>query len=195
VIAPFRGDPVTAAHALLGRVLVSRVAGVTTAVRISEVEAYGAEEDPASHAHRGPTPRNATMFGPPGRLYVYRSYGIHWCANVVCRPEGTAGAVLLRGGIPIEGIAAMEGRRGRPDHLSDGPGKLCQALGITGANDGTDLASGPILLEGIAAAGSVTATRRIGVSRAQDRLWRFVWRPVAEVPSRQSPVTRRRGGE
>ncbi|MBI5158119.1 MAG: DNA-3-methyladenine glycosylase [Acidimicrobiia bacterium] len=177
MIPELDGDPVAAARALLGVLLVSRVPGVATAVRISEVEAYGAADDPASHAHRGRTPRNATMFGPPGRLYVYRSYGIHWCANVVCGSEGAAGAVLVRGGIPVAGLATMAERRGRPDHLCDGPGKLCQALGITGAHDGTDLASGPIRLEGPAARGVVTATRRIGVSRAQDRLWRFVWKP------------------
>jgi len=185
VIAALRGDPVAAAQALLGRVLVSRISGVTTAVRITEVEAYGADDDAASHAHRGPTPRNATMFGPPGRLYVYRSYGIHWCANVVCRPEGSAGAVLVRGGIPTQGIPAMERRRGRGDHLSDGPGKLCQALGITGGHDGSDLTSGPIRLEGRQASGLVVASPRIGISQAQDRPWRF----VLKSPVDQSPVS------
>ena len=175
MIAPFRGDPVTAAHALLGRVLVSRVAGVTSAVRISEVEAYGAEEDPASHAHRGPTPRNATMFGPPGRLYVYRSYGIHWCANVVCGPVGSPAAVLLRGGGPVVGMAEMVKRRGRADHIADGPGRLCEALGITALDDGVDLSSGRVRLVGRALPGTIVASPRIGISSAQDRPWRLVW--------------------
>lgn len=169
------GDPVTAAQGLLGRLLVSEVGGRRTVLVIDEVEAYGGGDDPASHAHRGPTPRNRVMFGAPGHLYVYRSYGIHWCANVVCGPAGTAGAVLLRGGIPTDGIAAMIRRRGRSDHLADGPGKLCQALGITGDLDGTSIVAGPVRVVGEPRPGIVEATPRIGISRATERPWRFVW--------------------
>jgi DNA-3-methyladenine glycosylase len=176
VIPALRGDPITAARALLGRRLVSTIGGVTVAVRLTEVEAYGGADDPASHAFSGETARNRTMFGPPGRLYVYRSYGIHWCANVVCGPVGSPAAVLLRGGIPVAGSAAMVARRGRADHLADGPGKLCEALGITGAEDGVDLSSGRVRLEGRAASGAITTSPRIGITRAQERPWRLVWR-------------------
>ena len=170
-----RGDPVTAARALLGRLLVSDVDGVRVAVRISEVEAYGGADDPASHAYRGQTDRNRTMFGPPGHLYVYRSYGLHWCANVVCGAVGAGSAVLLRGGTPEEGVEAMERRRGRQDHLADGPGRLCQALGITGAHDGIDVATGAVRIEGRRSTqGAVVSTPRIGITRATNRDWRFV---------------------
>lgn len=175
MIPALRGDPVTAARALLGRRLVSTIGGVTVALRLTEVEAYGGADDPASHAFAGETVRNRTMFGPPGRLYVYRSYGIHWCANAVCGPVGRPGAVLLRGGVPVAGQAAMVARRGRADHLADGPGKLCEALGITGAEDGLDLAGGRVRLEGRAVPGTMVASPRIGIARAQERPWRFVW--------------------
>ena len=125
---------------LLGAVL--RVRGV--AVRLTEVEAYGgAGEDPGSHAFRGPGRRNATMFGPPGRLYVYFTYGMHWCANVVCGPEGEASAVLLRGGEIVEGIEQARERRPsakRDTELARGPARLALALGLTGADDGAILA-------------------------------------------------------
>jgi DNA-3-methyladenine glycosylase len=176
VIPALRGEPVAAARALLGRLLVSTIGGVRVAVRLTEVEAYSGADDPASHAFSGETPRNRTMFGPPGRLYVYRSYGVHWCANVVCRPAGDPAAVLLRGGSPVEGLAVMVERRGRADHVADGPGRLCEALGIIGAADGADLFTGPVRLVGRAVPGTVTASPRIGISRAQDRPWRLVWR-------------------
>lgn len=176
MIPALRGDPVSAAQALLGRLLVSTIGGSRVAVRLSEVEAYGGADDPASHAFSGETTRNRTMFGPPGRLYVYRSYGLHWCANVVCGPAGVASAVLLRGGIPVQGMAVMRGRRGRADHLADGPGKLCEALGITGGENGVDLTGGRVRLEGRAAPGAIVVTPRIGISRAVERPWRFIWR-------------------
>jgi DNA-3-methyladenine glycosylase len=177
VIAALRGAPLEAARALLGRLLVSSIGGVEVALRLSEVEAYGGADDPASHAHSGETSRNHTMFGPPGRLYVYRSYGLHWCANVVCGPTGSPGAVLLRGGIPERGSEAMALRRGRRDHLADGPGRLCVALGITGDHDGLDLARGPVRVMGRPQAGSVTSGPRVGITRAPQRPWRLVWTP------------------
>jgi DNA-3-methyladenine glycosylase len=165
-----------AAMGLLGRRLVSHVGGVRCDVLLTEVEAYGGADDPASHAHRGPTARNASMFGPGGTLYVYRSYGVHWCLNVVSGPEGEASAVLLRGGIPVAGESEMRRRRGRPDHLTDGPGKLAQALAVTGSHDGTWLLGGGEveILGSPQVGGAVVTGPRIGVSRASERPWRFV---------------------
>lgn len=124
---------------LLGAVLtVTGPAGVV-AVRLTEVEAYAGAADPASHAFRGPTARNAVMFGPPGHLYVYFSYGVHWCANVVCGPAGSAGAVLLRAGRVVEGLGLARERRttSRTDaDLARGPARLTVALGLTGADGG-----------------------------------------------------------
>jgi DNA-3-methyladenine glycosylase len=169
------GPVVPAAQGLLGRRLESRIGGHLVAVVITEVEAYGGLADPASHAHRGPTARNRSMFGPPGTLYVYRSYGIHWCMNVVTGSEGVASAVLLRGGEPVEGEATMVERRGRSDILATGPGRLAQALGVSGDLDGTSVFAGPIRIVGATPSGVTwTATPRVGVSRGTDRLWRFV---------------------
>jgi len=170
------GDVLQSAAGLLGWTLESRVGGRRTAVTITEVEAYAGSEDPASHAYRGETARNATMFGPPGHLYVYRSYGIHWCMNVVVGESGVAHAVLLRGGDPTDGIDLMIGRRGRETNLVDGPGKLAQALGVVGGHDGVDLRSGEVRLLPGPGIGDriVRRTGRIGISRAKDRLWRFV---------------------
>ena len=144
-------DPRQVAVDLLNKVLVhddpefGRIGG-----RIVEAEAYlGAGVDPGSHAYRGPGKRNATMFGPTGRLYVYFTYGMHWCSNVVCNPEGGGGAVLMRALHPMEGLDAMWSRRPkarRERDLCSGPARLTQALGLTGTLDGTDLARGPVLL-------------------------------------------------
>ena len=163
------------ARRLLG-CLLSTDSGGRTAVVIDEVEAYGGADDPASHAFRGPTARNASMFGPAGTLYVYRSYGVHWCANVVTGPEGTGEAVLIRGGRVVEGMELVLARRGRKDHLTDGPGKLTQALAITGDHDGTSVRTGPVRLEVGAAPdpARVRSTPRIGISREAHRPWRFV---------------------
>jgi DNA-3-methyladenine glycosylase len=130
------------AQELIGKLLVRSDGRMA---RLVEVEAYLGLDDPGSHAFRGPTPRSAIMFGPPGRLYVYFSYGMHSCANVVCSPEGTATAVLLRAAQPVEGIAAMEQARShgqrelRERDLCRGPGRLAEAFGITGALNGLDL--------------------------------------------------------
>jgi DNA-3-methyladenine glycosylase len=146
-----------------------------TEVLLTEVEAYGGSDDAASHAYRGETARNGSMFGAPGTLYVYRSYGVHWCANIATGPAGTGRAVLLRGGIPTEGEAVMQQRRGRRDQLVDGPGKLTEALGIDGTHDGTSVLDGPIrLLPREIEEPSIVATPRIGISKAKERLWRFV---------------------
>ena len=167
------------ARDLLGALVVSRAGGGITSARIVETEAYLGYRDPASHGylHRR-NERNAALFGPPGSWYVYLSYGIHWCANVVCGPVGSPAAVLVRGGIPERGIEEMVRRRGRIDHLTDGPGKLCAALGITGEHDGSDAFTGEVRIEGRPKPGEITATPRIGISQAIDRLWRLVWTPT-----------------
>jgi DNA-3-methyladenine glycosylase len=142
--------------------------------RIVEVEAYH-HTDPAAHSYRGKTERNAVMFGPPGRAYVYRSYGLHWCLNFVCEPEGSASAVLIRAIEPTAGLAIMRRRRGVTDDrlLCAGPGRLCEALGITGAQDGLPLDRPPFrLLAPIEEVGIVTGTR-IGITKAVDEPWRY----------------------
>jgi DNA-3-methyladenine glycosylase len=137
----YRRDSRVVAPELLHKVLVCD--GGRVAARIVEVEAYAGGEDPGSHAFRGATARNATMFGPPGRLYVYFTYGMHFCANAVCGDVGVATAVLLRAAAPLEGAEEMRRRRGeaarRDRDLLSGPGKLCQALGLTRDDDGADL--------------------------------------------------------
>jgi DNA-3-methyladenine glycosylase len=184
---------------LLGRLLVHRVPEGTSAVRLVETEAYdGPGLDPASHAHRGPTRRNTVMFGPPGHLYLYFTYGMHWCANVVCGPEGIAQAVLLRAGEPVRGEELMAARRpaSRPRDLARGPARLCQALGLAGWANGAGLTSGPVLLT----AGwpvpddQVTWTGRVGVVAAADRPWRALVTGHPSVsPGRPGPARRPRG--
>jgi DNA-3-methyladenine glycosylase len=165
------------APALLGAVLTSRTGDGLVAVVLTEVEAYDGPDDPASHAWRGRTPRNVVMFGPPGHLYVYFSYGMHWCANVVTGPDGTASAVLLRAGRVVEGHDLARARRGprvAERGLARGPACLTQALGIGRSHDGADLlAGGPIGLEPGAPPASVSIGPRVGVSRAADVRWRF----------------------
>ena len=141
---------------------------------IVEVEAYDSE-DPAAHGFRGPTPRNRSMFGPPGRAYVYRSYGIHWCLNLVCEEEGRAAAVLIRALEPRDGIVAMRDRRGLSDPrlLCAGPGRICQALGVTGAHDGLSLDEPPFELRRDEDPPDVVAGVRIGISVATDLPWRY----------------------
>lgn len=148
--------------------------GVVTAVILTEVEAYD-QTDAASHSFRGPTARTTAMFGPPGHLYVYRSYGIHWCVNIVTGPPGHGAAVLLRGGRAVEGLEAMTLRRGRRTHLCDGPGRLTQALGITGHHDELKLGhDGKIRLRPTGDKPTVIATPRIGITKAAEKPWRFV---------------------
>lgn len=162
------------APALLGALLVVERDGTRLSGRIVETEAYTAD-DPASHSFRGETARNAVMFGPAGHLYVYRSYGIHWCANVVTGPVGDGQAVLLRAVDPVEGLDEMLRRRGRTP-LADGPGKLCQAFGIDGADDGADLCgdgSVRILDDGAPRPIEPLAGPRVGITKAVDTPWRF----------------------
>jgi len=173
-------DVVEAARQLLGWRVSTTFDGETTTIILVETEAYAGSTDPASHAYRGATKRNTSMYAESGTLYVYRSYGVHWCANVVTGPPGEASAVLMRGGLPTVGTARMEQRRGRADHLADGPGKLCSALGITGEHDGSSLEQGPVLLTPPAAPEvvHVDVGPRVGITRAVDRPWRFVARGI-----------------
>lgn len=161
---------------LLGKVLVAG----DRAGRIVEAEAYMGEIDPGSHAFRGPTPRTATMFGPPGHLYVYFTYGMHWCANVVCDDEGTASAVLLRALAPMAGVEAMRAVRPaarRDRDLCNGPAKLCQALGIDGRHDGTDVTTGSdgiwLLDDGWTTDAPAVVSTRIGLTNGADLPWRW----------------------
>jgi DNA-3-methyladenine glycosylase len=149
--------------------LVGDVGGV-----IVESEAY-APDDPASHSFRGRTRRNTTMFGPAGALYVYRSYGVHWCANVVCESEGTGAAVLLRALEPTAGLDEMRRRRGLDDALllCSGPGRLTQALGITGAHDGSPLFEPPFRVLRPSGEVEVVRGQRVGITRAADFPWRY----------------------
>jgi DNA-3-methyladenine glycosylase len=143
--------------------------------RIVEVEAYD-HEDPASHGYRGRTARNASMFGPPGHAYVYRSYGIHWCLNLVCEPVGVANAILVRALEPTHDLDAMCERRGleNPRLLCSGPGRLCQALGITRAHDGLALDRPPFELFERGRQVEVVTGPRIGITRAAELPWRYV---------------------
>jgi DNA-3-methyladenine glycosylase len=141
---------------------------------IAEVEAYH-HTDPAAHSFNGKTERNAVMFGPPGHAYVYRSYGIHWCVNFVCEAEGEASAVLIRALQPTHGIAAMKRRRGIDDErlLCAGPGRLCQALGITRAQNGLALDHAPFELRAAAERPEIARGERIGISKAVELPWRY----------------------
>ena len=169
-------DPLDLAPDLLNKVLVHQ----GRAGRIVEVEAYRGADDPASHAYRGETARTATMFGPAGHLYVYFTYGMHWCSNVVAGSPGVAGAVLVRALEPLHGTEVM--RRFRPKarrdvDLTNGPAKLCQAMGINGTHDGADLIDrrGAIALldDGVAPPVEPWVGVRVGISAAVDRPWRF----------------------
>ncbi len=156
--------------------------------RLVEVEAYAADADPGSHAYRGKTRRNAVMFGPPGHLYVYFTYGMHWCANVVCGSEGWASAVLLRAAAPVGGVDAMWRRRPkarRERELCSGPARLTQALGLTGADDGTDLTRGLLRLldDGTPPPARPGRSTRVGLrpGRGDEHRWRWFVREDPNV--------------
>lgn len=174
----YERDARVVARALLGKVLV-RDDG--RAGRIVEVEAYRGRHDPASHAFKGPTARNATMFGPGGHLYVYFTYGMHWCANAVCGAEGEGTAVLLRALAPLDGLDLM--RRDRPVRrdldLANGPANLCRAFGIDRAFDGADLVTGDqglrIVDDGVAPPRRPPRSTRVGLSRGRQHEWRWWW--------------------
>jgi len=221
LVREFYGRPaVEVAPELLGCVLRSRSADGEVAVVLVEVEAYAGLADPASHAFRGPTARNAVMFGPPGHAYVYFTYGMHFCVNLVCQPAGDASAVLVRAGQVIEGAELAAARRGaagqravrrgtaavaRPDgagvlaerNLARGPARLCQALGIDRSLDGTDVCAPGSVLTVSGPPGGVRPDRaqiaagpRVGVSRAADVPWRF-WLAGERSVSEYRPAQRR----
>lgn len=189
----FERPTLRVARELLGSVVVRRVGHTVMHALISEVEAYHGSEDPASHAFRGPTKRNQIMFGPPGYAYVYFVYGNHWCVNVVTESDGVAAAILIRGAVPLRGITHMARYRfgntkltsQRERILSNGPGKLTQALAITGALNGVDLCSArsPLYIAPgqRVAPKQIERTPRIGISAAQERLWRFVVKDTAQL--------------
>ena len=196
--ARLSGPVLEVAPRLLGAVLNRD----DVAVRITEVEAYDGADDPGSHAYRGRTARNAVMFGPAGHLYVYFTYGMHHCCNVVTGPEGRASAVLLRAGEVIAGHEAARSRRGgvaADRDLARGPARLCQALGITREDNGTDLATGHLHLELAATErepAAVACGPRVGLREAADRPWRF-WLagdPTVSVYRPAAPLRRRRPG-
>jgi DNA-3-methyladenine glycosylase len=186
----YRRDPREVAPDLLGKVLVrGRRAG-----RIVEVEAYCGEEDPGSHAYRGMTRRNATMFGPPGGLYVYFTYGMHWCANAVCGEVGQGVAVLLRAVAPLRGLDEMWAARDRARReidLCSGPAKLCQAFGLDGRFDGADLVRGGVVSirdDGTPPPREPVVTARVGLSAGAEHPWRWFVRgdPNVSRPPRTS---------
>ena len=195
----FARHPVTLARDLLGRIVFYRTGQGLIAGRIVETEAYTGETDPASHAYRGRTTRNAVMFGRAGYAYVYFSYGVHYCLNVTAGQSGVAGAVLLRAMEPLAGTATM---RARGDHgpearLLSGPGKIGRAFGLTLSDNGRDFTRGPL---GIAAGSpvddrDVAISKRIGISRAVDLPYRFAVIASPSVSGPHPALARRRGRE
>ena len=200
------------APGLLGCVISHETDEGMVAVVLTEVEAYAGAADPASHAFRGRTARNAVMFGPPGHAYVYFTYGMHFCVNLVCRPEGDASAVLLRSGLVIDGVPLASARRAgrrrsgaapREIDLARGPARLCEALGIDRSHDGADVSGPASPLQVFAPQAPVPAAEissgpRVGVSRAADVAWRFwitgdpavsAYRAYAPRRDKAKPVT------
>lgn len=181
----FSRDPRRVARELLGKVLIRQTADVRLTARIVEVEAYLGEKDPASHSAAGNTARTSVLFGPPGHAYVYFIYGAHYCLNVSCEPDGSAGGVLFRGLEPLSGVEEMAHARGleiqspTDEHkLTNGPGKLAEAFGITRARDnGVDLTSAASSLwigEDGYRARAIRTTPRIGITKAADKPWRYL---------------------
>jgi len=191
-------DSLVVARGLIGCLLVRRLDGEVLSGRIVETEAYGGSDDPASHAFHGPRPRNLSMFGPPGHLYVYRSHGIHFCANVVTSTEGVGTAVLLRAVEPVAGLEVMRvnrlGAAPTPSKIAGmgegllcaGPGRMCQAFGINLSHDGIDLLTGELIIVAGDKIEPVAATPRIGIRQAADFPWRFI-DPTSRFLSRPAP--------
>jgi DNA-3-methyladenine glycosylase len=171
------GAVLEAAPGLLGGVLRHATTDGAVAVRLTEVEAYDGDNDPGSHAYRGRTPRNEVMFGEPGYLYVYFTYGMHYCCNVVCGEPGRPSALLLRAGEVVAGVDLARERRGSRDRdLARGPARLCEALGIDRRHNGVDLRSGPLTLtapDRPAAEARIRTGPRVGLRNGADRPWRF----------------------
>jgi DNA-3-methyladenine glycosylase len=186
----------TVAPLLLGATLASRVDGERVVVRITEVEAYEGQLDPASHAFRGPTRRNAVMFGEAGHLYCYFIYGMHWCANITCQQPGTAGAVLLRAADILAGEPAARNRTTTAvpaSKLASGPARLARSLGLTGSHTGLDLLAGdsPVRLTALDPPTDYRAGPRVGITVAAEHPWRF-WLPEAASVSAYRPGGRKR---
>jgi DNA-3-methyladenine glycosylase len=197
----FAGSSLEVAPRVLGCVLEHETSEGLVAVALTEVEAYNGSNDPASHAYRGRTGRNAVMFGEPGHAYVYFTYGMHFCVNLVCRPEGTASAVLLRAGRVTDGVPLATARRPASrngNDLARGPARLCQALGIDRRLDGADACSpgSPLRIRPAPGRGpgqpvpDVSRGPRVGISAAADRPWRF-WLTGDPTVSAYRPYARR----
>lgn len=192
------GTAVQTAPPLLGATVGSRIDGVPVLARITEVEAYEGERDPASHAYRGLTKRTAVMFGEAGHLYCYFVYGMHWCANIVCGEPGTAAAVLLRAAEIVEGEswARSRGAKSVPaTKIASGPARLARALGLSGANSGVDLLDerSPVQLVSLAPPGPYESGPRVGVAAAAELSWRF-WLPGDPTVSAYRAGGRKRVG-
>lgn len=174
---------------LIGATLLFNGIGGT----IVEVEAYH-HTDPAAHSFNGPTERNAVMFGPPGYAYVYRSYGIHWCVNFVCEAEGSASAILIRAIAPTAGLAVMRRRRGLSEErlLCSGPGRLCEALGITRAQNALPLDKAPFELRARTTAPEIVVGVRVGITKAAEKPWRYGLKgsPFLSKPIRSLDIQR-----
>ncbi len=190
------GPALEVAPALLGAVLRHETPQGVVAVRLTEVEAYAGAEDPGSHAYRGPTPRNRVMFGPAGHLYVYFTYGMHHCCNVVVGQDETASAVLLRAGEVVEGVELARSRRAKAGDrdLGRGPARLCKALGIDGGHNGADLTAGPLTLRmaGPPPPERVERGPRVGLREAADHPWRFWLKDEATVSAYRPAAPRKR---
>jgi DNA-3-methyladenine glycosylase len=197
-LSPLAAPAPDVAPRLLNSVLRHRSDEGEVAVRITEVEAYAGSRDPGSHAYRGPTPRNQVMFGPPGHLYVYFTYGMHYCCNVVVGPEGQASAVLLRAGEVVEGLPVARARRpaaAKDRDLARGPARLCSALGLDRDHNGADLTRLPVMLTlaDPVPASQVRTGPRVGLRAGADEPWRYwlegdptvsAYRPAVVRPGR-----------
>ena len=190
------GPALAVAPLLLGATLVSEIDGHRVVTRITEVEAYEGQQDPASHAFRGPTRRNAVMFGEAGHLYCYFIYGMHWCANITCQLPGTAGAVLLRAADIVDGEPVARSRTATAvptGKLASGPARLARSLGLSGKHTGLDVlaADSPVRLAALDPPAEYRTGPRVGIAVAAEHPWRF-WLPEAASVSAYRPGGRKR---